>query len=952
MKRLFYLVLLFTAANSFAYDFQAGDLYYNVTNYNEPYTVGVTYEEYWSSNNYVGLTTAVIPESVTYNGITYSVTSIENKAFYGCSSLTSVEIPNSVTRIGYESFEGTGLYNNESNWENGVLYIGNCLIKSKLFNPNGFFNGTSESRGFYTTSEAIAATEAGVIYKRDSLKVGGIISRWCKKSSAFDRYHSVSFFIMDPITGQEHEFEFYNCYSLARENFATYKYTDEYNAICIDDKGREFHLGDTVVGAGVYDIYNGTHELDINCYLTEWRPISTASSTPKGEYAIKNGTRLIADGAFSGCSGLTYVTIPNGVTDIGEKVFQHCSSLTAIDIPNSVTKIGNEAFGNCSSLVSIAIPNNVTNIGEKAFYNCSSLTVINIPNSVTDIEGGTFESCSSLTSVNIPNSVTRIGYRAFQYCSSLTSMIIPNSVTSIEVSAFYMCSSLTSITIPNSVTKIGDEAFGNCSSLTSINIPNNVTDIANIMFYGCSSLTSVTIGNNVKRIGEGAFQHCSSLTSVTIPTSVTWIGEKAFYSCSALTSIESLAEAPPRCGTFAFAGVSRSIPVYVPCGKIEIYKATDEWKSFSNIQEPLLDYSIVIDVKDNHMGTAKVDFNNFCEGCQISATANYGYHFVKWSDGNIDNPRTLKLIQDTMLTAEFALTNSGQCGDNLYWQYTGTTLAITGTGNMWEDIPWQLFIDSITTVNIANGATSISESSFANCKKLNKLILPASIEEIGANAFSGCRMLYDIYCFATLPPMADASSFTNYNAYLYVPCEAQRYYKADMVFSKFLNTECISSDNVETEVVVVTPGSTDVTITWPTDSYAETYVIVIEQGDKVFCTLTFDADGRLLNIAFAPSRSNNHPAMNAGSTGSGLRFTITNLEEGTTYEYNIITKDGEDKVISTYTGEFTTKGNVATTVSDVQHPITDDKKILRNGQLLIFHDGKTYNAQGTLVGNN
>ena len=145
----------------------------------------------------------------------------------------------------------------------------------------GFFDGTPESRGFYTTSEAIAAVDAGDIVKDDSLKVGGIISRWFRKSSAFDKYHSVSFFVMDPVTGMEHEFEFYNCYTLDKDSFATFEYTDEMNAICIDKQGREYHLGDTVVGAGKYTIYNGTHELNTNCYLTEWRPVSAAPAAPK-----------------------------------------------------------------------------------------------------------------------------------------------------------------------------------------------------------------------------------------------------------------------------------------------------------------------------------------------------------------------------------------------------------------------------------------------------------------------------------------------------------------------------------------------------------------------------------------------------------------------------------------------------------------------------------------------
>ena len=158
--------------------------------------------------------------------------------------------------------------------------------------PKGFFDGTSDSRGFYTTSEAIAAVDAGMIAKDDSIKVGGIISRWFRKSSAFDKYHSVSFFVMDPVTGQEHEFEFYNCYSLDKDSFATFEYTDEMNAICFDVDGREFHLGDTVVGAGKYTIYNGTHELNTNCYLTEWRPVSApAAVAPKKAAAAANGKK-------------------------------------------------------------------------------------------------------------------------------------------------------------------------------------------------------------------------------------------------------------------------------------------------------------------------------------------------------------------------------------------------------------------------------------------------------------------------------------------------------------------------------------------------------------------------------------------------------------------------------------------------------------------------------------
>ena len=95
------LATLCTAATALAYDFQSGDLYYNITS---DTTVEVTYQRHWGATNYQGLTTAIIPETVTYNGTTYSVTSIGERAFEYCSSLTSVTIPNSVTSIGYSAF--------------------------------------------------------------------------------------------------------------------------------------------------------------------------------------------------------------------------------------------------------------------------------------------------------------------------------------------------------------------------------------------------------------------------------------------------------------------------------------------------------------------------------------------------------------------------------------------------------------------------------------------------------------------------------------------------------------------------------------------------------------------------------------------------------------------------------------------------------------------------------
>jgi hypothetical protein len=351
------------------------------------------------------------------------------------------------------------------------------------------------------------------------------------------------------------------------------------------------------------------------------------------------------------------------------------------------------------------------------------------------------------------------------------------------------------------------------------------------------------------------------------------------------------------------------------------------------------------------MGSAKVDYNTFCDGAKISATANDYYHFVQWSDGNTDNPRTLTLTQDTVLTAEFALTIAGQCGDNLYWSYdeTAKTISITGSGKMYDltadTQPWLLFKEQIVEVTTNNTVTSIGTSAFEGCVRLAKISLGAAMENVTANAFAGCNRLYDVYCYATYPPFADESSFANYNVYLYVPCENQREYILDIVWGKFKFIECLSADEVEdTEDVEIDAGSTDVTITWPTESNADTYTIVIKKDGEVFCTLTFNANGQLLNIAFAPGRDGNHPAQYAEQAVNGYRFTVTSLESGTKYGYNIDVKDASNKTIKSHSGEFTTQSTTA--VDNITTNNANIQKIIRDGQFIILRDGIEYNAIG------
>ena len=186
---------------------------------------------------------------------------------------------------------------------------------------------------------------------------------------------------------------------------------------------------------------------------------------------------------------------------------------------------------------------------------------------------------------------------------------------------------------------------------------------------------------------------------------------------------------------------------------------------------------------------------------EISTHPNLGYHFTQWSDGNTDNPRTVVLTCDTIFTAEFAQTFSGQCGYDLYWQYEGHTLTISGTGVMYDyngnDMPWLLFRDTTDVVILEQGITHIGNSAFNGFVKLNKIDMPSTLTSIGTNVFVGCRRLYDIYAYPTEPPVADNSSFANYNVNLYVPCDNLRDYQMDAVFGTFKYIQCMSTTDME-----------------------------------------------------------------------------------------------------------------------------------------------------------
>ena len=465
----------------------------------------------------------------------------------------------------------------------------------------------------------------------------------------------------------------------------------------------------TDIGGWAFAYCTGLTEVTIPNAVTYIGSGAFSGCTGLTEVTIPNAVTEIGFRAFSGCTGLTEVTIPNAVTHIGERAFEGCSGLTTVTIGNSVTTIEERAFTSCSglttviwnarnaeyynglsydspfsncdrltdfvfgeevehipallccelaSLKNLVIGNSVTSIGISAFDGCSGLTeVIWNARNVQDFQDNSsrpFSGCDRLTDFVFGEEVEHIpDYLCYQL-TSLNTIVIPNSVTSIGTNAFSFCSGLKTVTIPNSVTNIGSSAFEDCTELKTVTIGNSVTDIGDEAFSSCFNLTEVSIPNSVTSIGDEAFYFCTDLKTVTIGNSVKSIGDKAFYHCSSLEHVTSKAVTPPQIWAMTFDDYG--MPFYVPAGCKPKYAEAEYWNNFTDIRETGVTlHTVTANATDETMGyvTGGGEYPQGSTATLIAVPFGQNY-FVRWNDGNTDNPRTITVTGDMTFTAEFA----------------------------------------------------------------------------------------------------------------------------------------------------------------------------------------------------------------------------------------------------------------------------------------------------------
>ena len=680
------------------------------------------------------LISVTIPEGVTY---------IDDWAFSYCNSLTSVDIPESVTRIGTGAFEDCSSLTSVTIPE-GVISIGaslfaGCSSLTSVIIPEGVV--TIGDRAFWYCSSL-----ASITIPESVISIG---------DAAFSNCSSFTSVIIPKGVTSIGDKAFYGCSSLTS----------------------------VAIPEGVVSIGNGVFE---HC--------SNLTSV-----IIPEGVTSIGERAFWKCSSLTSVTIPESVTSIGLDAFYNCSNLwhvlytgaeeqwngIGIGDNNDDLKDAARHYGAAGDEVSTCIISEATCmlslatvsdciICQQTHYTSSNQTrdhqfvsgICCVCGTEDIWEYSLYDDgcciigySGSDSNVVIPETiegvpVIAIGVYAFQGCSSLTSVTIPESVTSIGEDAFFGCSSLTSVTIPEGVIHIGSYAFEGCTNLTGVIIPESVTTIGYWAFSGCTSLTAITIPGGITNIEHGAFYDCGSLTSVTISEGVTSIEEDAFSACTSLISV-TIPESVTSIGLGAFSGCS-SLWHVLYTGTEEEWDAIDVGEYNEDLIQAVRHYGATGDeVKTTivpeatcQLGTVTV---SYCSVCQQR------YYT---SDGQSRDHQFVNGICRVCRTEDvwgYSMDNDG-CHITGY-SGTDSDVIIPETIEGVPVIALSYFLfnncNSLTSVTIPKGVTSIGDFAFSGCSGLTNVIIPDSVTDIGGFAFSGCSSLSAITFCGTTPTFGD-----------------------------------------------------------------------------------------------------------------------------------------------------------------------------------------------------
>lgn len=422
MKKVLFMVVMTAMAciSAKAYDFSVDGFYYEITDRAGLFVSVVNGDLKYSGD-------LIIPNTVDYDGNTYTVTEMGSSTFIDCLGLTSIVINDQIKTIPYYAFAGC------SNLEKVTLGK-----KVERFGMRAFMNCTSLSS--INLNDNIVAFEGGGTFAGCTSLTNVVIGSNVRKMEG-----------------------------------------SEFSG-CTDLKTLEIHEGATVIGSESFEGCTALKQVDIPNFVQELGSSAFNGCTSLESVVIGDNVKTIPYYAFGGCTNLEKVTLGKRVEKFGMRAFINCTSLSSINLNDNIVAFeGGGTFADCTSLTKAVIGCNVRKMEGSEFSGCTNLKTLEIHEGATVIGDNSFNECTALQTVDIPNSVLKIGGSAFNGCSNLTSVKIGDGVQEISYYVFGGCTRLEKVVIGAGMNSIGMRTFIDCNQLSSVtvmnpNVPSLVSD--------------------------------------------------------------------------------------------------------------------------------------------------------------------------------------------------------------------------------------------------------------------------------------------------------------------------------------------------------------------------------------------------------------------------------------------------------------------------------------------
>lgn len=688
-----------------------------------------------------------------------SVTTLTDNQFYGCTGLSTINIPRSISKIGsYPMNVFTGC----SNLTNIRVDNLNPYFSDKdnvLFNKmqNKLLWATGNMSGNYVvpaTVDTIADYAFSGIKNDFSITIPVNVKRinpyafkdniGLSSMSFGDKMNETDMPINIDITALT------NCSNLKVLNlYRPFVHIDESSVFSNLPALDSLTLGNKVMLLHRFAFTNSSN---------------LRSITIGNEYSLKTDTIGINVYAFYNSGNIRNLYLNKKITLNGINGYSAFSTLTNLKVGNTVTAIGTSLFDGCTNLTSVILPNSVKSIGNMAFSGCTNLSKVALSDSIISIGSGSFNYCVKLDSIVLPKELKEVTSMTFYHCSALKKVVFGNSLVKISSAAFEECSSLTDVQLPSKLSTIEENAFINCQNLKTLNLPNSLTSLGAFAFSGCRGLTTVHFGSLLKRITQNAFENCTALSSLMIPDNINYIEASAFINCTGMKELTLGEFDNPNPTLFNFD----TYP-FPNCGIVTLNQNRNVYdmqtgSPFINLRS----------LKKINFGP-KVTYlavNSF-NGCSALDSVNISETVKSIGGGSFWNCSSLKAI--TFPQSITSIT------PQLFWSCT-----------------------SLESYKVPDQITSIGTYAFAECNTLKKIEIPKGVSSIGGYALGGCSALTSITVHNPIPAVLGPNCFygiSTINCTLFIPKGSKSLYLSadqwNMFFKEMVEVDETAVNNVE-----------------------------------------------------------------------------------------------------------------------------------------------------------